>query len=270
MDAYVRSAVAIGASSASDVWVFGTHPATRALHWNGAKWRLKPIPSWVLRRSPGTVTATTAVFGPANVWVFSLGTGAFAAHYNGHTWAKVKLPAVAFGVSAAAPGDIWALSPAISFVMHWNGTKWVKVGLPLLPLPAGAKVSYSNIVAVGPNDAWLMRTITFPKSNVPATNMMHWNGKAWLTVASPADIVGSLVTDGHGGLWADGIDINPGGFWNIYHLADGHWTEAKLPSIVFDHSPEELTWIPGTRSEWATGTGFGDKGTFGLILKFGA
>jgi hypothetical protein len=269
LDGYVRSAVSIGASSASDVWIFGTHPATKALRWTGAKWRLQTIPSWVLRRSSGTVTATSAVFGPGNVWVFSLGNGAFAAHYNGHSWAKVKMPAVPIGVSAAAPGDIWALGPGISSVMHWNGTKWGRVGLPLLPLPAGTKVSYSNITAVGPGNAWLMRSVTFPKATTPATNMMHWNGKAWLTVASPSDIVGSLVPDGHGGLWADGIDINPGGFWFIYHLAGGHWTQAKLPAIVFPHAPEELTWIPGTRSVWATGLGFNIKGNFGVILKFG-
>lgn len=171
-------------------------------------------------------------------------------------------------MSAIAPGDIWALGQSTSFVLHWNGTKWVKVGVPVLPLPYGATLSYSNITAVGPHDAWLMRTIS-DKSGPPTTAMMHWNGKAWLTVASPADIVGSLVTDGHGGLWADGIDINPGGFWNIYHLAGGHWTQAKLPGIVFPHSPEELSWIPGTRSEWATGAGFNAMGNFGLILKFG-
>lgn len=269
LDAYLRSAVSIGASPAGDVWIFGAHPATKALRWTGAKWRLRPIPSWVLRASQGTVTATTAAFGPGNVWVFSLGNGAFAAHYNGHAWAKVRMPAVPIGVSAAEPGDIWALGPGISSVMHWNGTKWGKVGLPLLPLPAGAKVSYSNITTVGPENAWLMRSITFPKATLPKTNMMHWNGKAWLTVASPSDIVGSLVPDGHGGLWADGVDINPGGFWFIYHLAGGHWTQATLPGMVDPHAAEELTWIPGTRSEWATGLGFTTKGNFGVILKFG-
>jgi hypothetical protein len=269
LDKYVRSVVSIGASSASDVWLFGTHPATKALRWNGAKWLLQPIPSWVLRHdSSGTVTATNAVFGPGNVWVFSLGTGAFAAHYNGHTWAKVKMPAVPIGVSAAAPGDIWASGTGISSVMHWNGTTWVTVGLPLLPLPAGAKVSYSNITAVGPKDAWVMRSIMLPKSNIADTAMMHWNGKAWLTAPSPADFVGSLVPDGHGGLWADGIDFNPGGFWYIYHLSGGHWKQFTPPG-VFIHAPEDLTWIPGTRSVWATGSASNIKGNFGVILKFG-
>lgn len=271
LDGFLRSAVAIGASPAGGAWLFGTDPATVALRLTGGSWILQPIPSWVLRRSAGTVTAVAAVFGPDNVWVFSLGNGAYAAHYNGRTWAKVTMPKVPTDVSAAGPDDIWALGPNTDSVMHWNGTKWATVRLPLLPLRVGEKVSYSNITAVGPANAWLMRTITYKSAPLPSTAMMHWNGKAWLTATSPSDIVGSLVPDGHGGLWADGIDINPGGFWYVYHLADGRWTPFTLPPVVFDHSPEVLTWIPGTRSVWATGTAVDAQGEvdLGVILKYG-
>lgn len=268
LDGYVQTAVSIGTSSASDAWLFGTYRTTEALRWSGGTWHLQAIPSWVLRRdSSGTVTATSAVFGPRDVWVFSLGTGAYAASYNGHTWAKVKLPAVPLDVSAVAPDDIWALGSSISSVMHWNGNKWGAIGLPLLPLPFGATVSYSNLTALGPKDAWLFRTISF-QSRVPVTAVMHWNGRSWLTVASPADIVGSMVPAGNGGLWADGININPGGFWLLYHLVAGHWT-AYTPPGVDIHSPTSLTHIPGTRSLWAAGTAFNPKGYYGVILKYG-
>ena len=269
LDRYVKTVVSIGASSASDVWLFNTYRTGEALRWTGGGWLLQPIPSWVLRRgSSGTVSATSEVFGPRDVWVFSLGAGAFAAHYDGHSWAKVKLPAVPLDVSAAGPHDIWADGQTIDFVMHWNGRKWTTVGLPLLPLPYGATVSYSNITAVGPDNAWLFRTISYQNGPPPSTAMMHWDGKAWLTAASPADIVGSLVLDGNGGLWADGIDINPGGFWYFYHLAHGHWSRFIPPDVV-PQSPEILTRIPGTRSVWATGSAFNAKGNFGVILKYG-
>src|SRR5215472_4035648 len=159
--------------------------------------------------------------GPGNVWVFSLGAGAYAAHYSGRSWAKVKLPAVPTDESTAAPDDIWALGTASA--LQWNGTKWTTTGVPELPLPKGATVSYSNLTAAGPNDAWLLRTISSP-SRIPATTVMHWNGKSWLTAASPADIDGSIAPDGHGGLWTNGIDVNPGGFWLLYHLGASHWT----------------------------------------------
>jgi len=259
--------VAIGAGPDGEVWLFsGTNP-TLAIRHTGGKWVLQRIPRWVLRPATGTISTTTAVFGPHNVWVFSLGAGAYAAHYDGRSWAKMAMPEVADGVSAAAAGDIWALGPGVTFVMHWNGVRWIKVGLPVLPLPSNATVSYSNITAVGPRDAWVMRTISY-KSSPPSTAMLHWNGGAWLTTASPADVVGSLVPDGHGGLWADGIDINPGGFWYLYHLARGHWTQFTPPG-VFIHSPEELTRIPGTRSVWATGSNFSAKSYYGVILKYG-
>jgi len=266
--AVAGSAVAIGASSASDFWLFDTSQPAKVLRWTGARWTLQAIPSWVLRRdSSGTITATTAVFGPRDVWVFSLGTGGYAARYNGHAWAKVRLPAAPLGVSAVAPDDIWALSASISSVMHWNGKKWAAVGLPLLPLPSGAKVSYSSLTAAGPADAWLVRTISLP-SRLPATTVMHWNGRSWLTVGGPADIVGSMAPDGNGGLWADGIDINPGGFWFLYHLAGGHWKQYTPPGVD-THSPTPLTRIPGTRSLWAAGSAFTSKGFYGVLLKDG-
>ena len=270
LDAYAQSTVSVGASSASDVWLFGTHRTTGVLRWTGGRWELQAIPSWVLRRdSTGTVTATSAVFSPGNVWVFSLGTGAYAAHYNGRAWAKVKLPAVPVSVSAVAPGDIWALGPNINSVMYWNGKKWGTIRLPVLPLPKGATVSYSNMTAVGPKNAWLFRSISLPSSSFPLTATMHWNGKSWITVGSPADIVGSMAPDGRGGLWADGIDINPGGFWLLYHLAAGRWTEHDPPAGVFTHSPTPLIRIPGTGSLWATATTVSDKGFYGAILKYG-
>jgi hypothetical protein len=268
LDGYVKTAVSISASSSRDLWLFAGYRTAEALRWTGSRWLLQPIPSWVLRRSAGTLSVTSAVFGPRNVWVFSLGAGAYAAHYDGSGWTKVRLPQTPVDVSVAAPGDIWALGSSIGYVMYWNGQRWTTVRLPLLPLRVGESVSYSNITAVGPRDVWLFRTIKFENTQLPATAMMHWNGTSWPTAPSPADIVGSLTPDGAGGLWADGIDINPGGFWYFYHLTRGRWSQSTPPGADI-HSPEILTQIPGTRSVWATGSSFGAKGYFGVILKYG-
>jgi len=260
----------IGADPEGDVWLFTAFLTDKAIRRTGnGKWLIQPIPPWVVRVTPSSSDPIAAVFGPRNVWVFSLGVGgAYAAHYDGHTWAKVKMPQAPVGVSAVAWNDIWALGSDIGFVMHWNGVKWVKVALPVLPLPFGATVSYSNITGVGPQNAWLMRTISY-KSGHLSTAMMHWNGRAWLTTASPADVVDSLVQDGNGGLWAVGANINPSGFWFFYHLVRGHWIQFTPPGVILQ-APEELAWIPGTRSVWATGTAFNSKGDyFGVQLKYG-
>jgi hypothetical protein len=49
----------------------------------------------------------------------------------------------------------------------------------------------------------------------------------------------------------------------------GHWTTGYPPTGVDNHAPEILTWIPGTRSLWATGSAFSPKGYDGVILKYG-
>lgn len=115
---HVIDPLAVGASSARDMWVFsGTiaDPPPVALRWNGTAWRLQQLPRWVIRVSPDPAdefNAQTAVFGPGNVWVFSIGdngTGRpdhLAARYNGRAWIKVPLPAVPDEVSALAPNDI--------------------------------------------------------------------------------------------------------------------------------------------------------------------
>ncbi len=265
LDGYVNSAAATGfmsASSAGNLWLFDG--SGKALRWTGTKWLVQALPSWVSRPTGA------AAFSPGDVWVF--GTTAYAARYNGRTWAKVKLPEPAADVSAAGPDDIWALGPSLGFVMHWNGTNWATVRVPLPPLPSGATLSYSDITAVGPQDAWLVQTITLSSSPVPDTAMLHWNGRAWLTVVSPVDFAGSLVPDGHGGLWVAGIDLNPSGFWLVYHLTGGHWTDyGTLPGVIPQAQPY-LTWIPGTRSLWAADQELNAASPgsyYGAILKYG-
>ena len=86
---------------------------------------------------------------------------------------------------------------------------------------------------------------------------------------APTNFAGSVAPDGHGGLWADSIDANPGGFWLLDHLSGGKWTQVSLPPGVWSQSPLTLTWIPGSRSLWATGQSIGAKGSKALILKYG-
>lgn len=268
LNAYADSAVAIGASSASDFWVFGTYRTTEALRWTGGKWVLQAIPSWVLRRAAGTVTATAAVFGPRDVWVFSLGVGGYAARYDGQTWTKVGLPEVPAGVSVAGSGGMWALGA--DDAMHWNGGSWDAVRLPVLPVPFGDYFTYGDLTAAGPKDAWVVVSVYDSSHALVDSILAHWTGTTWNLTDSPADIPGSMAPDGSGGLWADGIDINPGGFWLLYHLAGGRWTSGQAPPGVDVHSPTPLTHIPGTASLWATGTAFSPKGSYGVILKYGA
>jgi len=261
---YAQSPLAFGGDSPSDFWLFSSYRRTEALRWTGTTWRMSALPAWVL---PAKATGTdAAVLGPDDVWVFNLGAGAYAAHYNGHGWAKVRLPAAVSEVSPVAADDIWALAGKTA--LHWNGHAWAVVKIPAA---AGRPPeSFQNLSATGAKSAWVWRTLLVPGVDAVA-DVLHWNGAKWQQVAgTPADIIYSAVPDGAGGLWATGIDINPGGFADFYHLTGGHWTQADNPAGVWNHAPENLTWIPGTRSLWGVAQGVTATGLDTVILKYGS
>jgi hypothetical protein len=270
---YVRSAVAFDGDSAADFWLLDSYRTNRVLRFTGGKWTLQPIPSWVLPLTGGggelsDVTATA--FGPGNVWVFNYAY-AYAAHYNGHAWAKVKLPLVPGQVSAVSPDDIWAIAgTGANVAWRWNGKAWTAIKIP----KAGGNQpeDFGNLTATGPRSAWVWRTLVAPSPGGLQTDVdvLRWNGTSWRRVAgTPADIIDSVASDGSGGLWATGVDINPGGFNLFYHLTGGRWKEVSPPAGIWDQQPEYLTAIPGTRSVWGTATGLTNKGDHSVVIKYG-
>jgi hypothetical protein len=265
---YVRSAVAFDGDSPTDFWLLDYYRTNRALRFTGGKWTLQPIPPWVLQQINELSDVNVTVFGPGNVWVFSLGTDAYAAHYNGHAWAKVKLPVAPYEVSAVSPDDIWAMA-GTDVAWHWNGSTW---SATKIPYAAGNQPQgFGNLTATGPKSAWVWRTILYPGPHTDA-DVLHWNGKSWRRVAAtPADVIASVAPDGSSGLWATGFDNYPGdGSYRFYHLTGSRWTPVAPPRGVTGQQPENLTWIPGTRSLWGTATGLTRKGSDGVIIKYGA
>ena len=266
---YVRSAVAFGGASASDFWLFDSYRANHALRFTGGKWTLAADPGLgaaaAVRRGRAERRHHLG-FGPDNVWVFGLEAGAYAAHYNGRTWAKVRLPAVPDAVSAVSPDDIWALHGDTAW--HGNGKMWTATKIP--KAAGNPPEAFGNLTVAGRNSAWVWRTILVPGPHADAA-VLHWNGAAWRRVAgTPADIIDSVAPDGSGGLWATGVDVNPGGFHLFYHLTGGHWAEVNPPAGMWDQAPEHLTWIPATHSLWGTASGLTNKGEYAEIIKYDA
>jgi hypothetical protein len=94
---------------------------------------------------------------------------------------------------------------------------------------------------------------------------VHWNGTSWTRVSLPFGghpITGKpLASDGHGGIW---LVVNIGTGKNLTtwfaHYAGGKWTKTAVPDVprslpppLGQTMPDQLAWIPGTRSLWATG-----------------
>jgi hypothetical protein len=269
MVGYARSAVAFGGDSPTDFWLFSARSPTRVVRFSGTRWTLQPIPAWVLPRPSGGqgLSVSAAVFGPKNVWVFGLDAGPYAAHYDGAGWAKVRLPAVPDEVSAVSPDDIWALHGNVAW--RWNGSRWTASRIP--DAAGNPPASFTNLSVTGPSSAWVWRTVR-TAGQAADVAQLHWDGTSWRRAGAgaPADVVGSVTPDGSGGLWATGVNVNPGGFNLFYHLTRGRWRPTSPPDGVWDQQPESLTWVPGTRSVLGTATGLTGKGSYGVIVKYGA
>ena len=112
-----------------------------------------------------------------------------------------------------------------------------------------------NPVALGPADVWLQRNTTIGKAPATTAGLLHWNGRRWSRVTLPAGttFVDSMTEDGHGGLWLAAVGPKPNYPSYIYHL-NGKWTRHSVPAVKGTNvgGVTELSWIPGTRSVWAT------------------
>jgi hypothetical protein len=200
-----------------------------------------------------------------------VGEPALAAHYDNGAWHKVFLPAPPEEVSAVAPNDIWAMNrpakPQGGWVaMHWNGSAWRTLALPPIKIPAQGSGFYL-MMASGPDSVWLAREIQGSNGKLSSA-LLHWTGR-WhvITVPFPTNGLGNMAPDGAGGLW---VAATAGSYPKLvnymFHYGPGGWTRQLVPARPGPNTPVGwVTWIPGTRSLWAT------VGTqqFGEILKYG-
>jgi hypothetical protein len=279
----VGGGVPIAATAASGLWAFdGT--SSSLIRYDDGKWRSQSLPKWVMHGNlAGEIDVAPAVFSPGNLWVFSLGWDKmtdpdhYAAHYNGRTWAKVQLPAVPYAVSAVSPTDIWANGPSLKNIsgrvlMHWNGKAWSTVPMPKVSVPKGDTVQYSGLLATGPANAWMLAYVASSSLVAVKTDLLHWTGRSWANVPIkyPSVNVAYLTPDGGGGLWMNEWANGPVSAEHFYHLSDGRWSEYAVPGGA-SVQPPGLTWIPGTRSLWATAETFPSDTTAETeILKYGA
>lgn len=262
-DNYVQAALGIVAPTAKDVWVFNSFNHSKALRWNGSKWTLQSIPSWVVRFSrSGDFFASPVAFSPTNIWVFSSGltssAARLAAHYNGHTWAKMTLPIFMSSVSAVSSNDIWLMGDSVTnpsrfLLAHWNGSKWSTVALPKVTIPKGAAEFVGAFTALGPANVWAIWNIIQGSAGAVTMYLLHWNGKSWARVhiKFPTSWAAGLAPDGQGGLWVSASGSKSENYMShFYHLINGHQFQYTYPTAG-STNPATLVWIPGTRSMWA-------------------
>src|SRR5262249_10689340 len=138
---YPRFVTSISASSASNLWAL--NDSNKLGIWNGSRWTVKVLPSWVLRVTrAGDPDGQAVALAPGNGWVFSLDAisqPTLAAHFAHGSWHKVSLPVMPFDASAVSSRDMWVLGitkKSLSTtrpdwaVAHWNGSTWHVLMLP--------------------------------------------------------------------------------------------------------------------------------------------
>jgi hypothetical protein len=265
-------------SSAQNLWVFTDNQ--RATVFDGSRWSVKKLPTWVERPVSGTeASVASAVFSPADVWAFSLEAGSqpmLAGHDVKGSWHKVFLPIIPAQVDAVGPSDIWLSGFGKNFgpreLAHWNGTSWHTLSYP--SAPKGATLVPSGLVATGDRSIWALGEEFGPKSGAVKFELLHWNGN-WSTITVPESIgeTNQVASDGHGGLWLITTKVGPKGATGtqLAHYSGGHWTTAAIPTKgKLQTETGALASVPGSRSMWAIGFLVdGSTPEFGAILRFG-
>ncbi len=212
----------VSANTASDVWAVGRFrgPSSFAFktlieHFDGATWRALRSPnSGNLNNELNAVSAdSTTEAWAVGFHVVGSVDRTLTEHWNGARWSVLASPNVGSdrndlrGVAAKSPTDAWAVGAVgvtnATLAEHWNGTSWSVVPSPN-PLPTTKGNNFlTGVTAVSADDVWAVgSTLDFTLGGLEQTMTLHWDGAAWIVVASPNQGAGSnllLGVDSPGG-----------------------------------------------------------------------
>jgi hypothetical protein len=187
----------VSARSSGDAWAVGANSVPRShtiktnvLHWDGS--------TWTRVASPNANTFFSQLYGvdgvsPTDAWAVGYSTSlsrrfrSLLLHWDGARWSIVPVPGKELdAVDALSSTSVWAVGRGV--LLHWNGARWSKQSIhtrdflksiPVSKLVGVSAVSRSNVWAVGQRCAHF-------GGCTPRSHIIHWNGRRWSPVASPA------------------------------------------------------------------------------------
>ena len=190
--AYLTAVVAVD----GQVWATGSsYPGKGGasdgvmLHRVHGRWYVVPV--------PGTTSNldSFAAISPTNIWA----GGGLLMHWNGAEWKLASLPKsigpVFIGGMATGPhGTAWAGASGVSdaddsFSLHWTGKVWTKVPFPR---PSGESNGYGGIAPIPGGTDWIVGTSLNGNGSKAVALILHWTGKAWQPVKTPATTFGNV------------------------------------------------------------------------------
>ena len=166
------------------------------------------------------------------------------------------------GVSATAPGYVWAVGvarppggPARTLVERWQGRAWRTVPSP--GRPSGD--SFLNaVVALSASDAWAVGLSRSPGG--PArTLVLHWDGRRWGITASPNagpgdNFLVSVAAASARDVWAVGYHDARGVYRSLVEHWDGaRWTVVRLPRLGGPGNGLNAVGAAPSGAVWAVG-----------------
>jgi hypothetical protein len=169
-----------------------------------------------------------------------------------------------YAVSAAAPGDTWAVGYhatggiARTLTLHWDGEQWNIVPSPNAEARESILVSVS---ASAPNDVWAVGYIYDDIRDQLHTLTMHWDGEQWSIVPSPnaisiINLLTSVSASAPDDVWAVGYSYdNIAGVDRplVLHWNGSQWnTVTDLPPELSDVRLGEVSAIT-SNDVWASG-----------------
>jgi len=258
----------VAATSDSNVWAFDF--GGNWLHFDGSSWTAGRVPA--LRGGQhGLGMAASVAVAKHGAWVFGFDSTAaklisYAAHFNGSTWRAMSLPGPVgqFGVSdasAVSAKDIWAVvgggpgRGTANGLLHWDGRRWRSAVLPSF---LAHKTNLASVLALPGGHVWVAGGIPSGVGHARGVTAL-WNGHTWTVDklaadrAAPDDVIGDLVPDGNGGVWAMGFTPRAcaGPMW---HFSAGAWSDTGLVGCLvgaYVHGPQG----PGQRARHHLGLG---------------
>jgi hypothetical protein len=188
--------------SAANIWAVGTYAGndlrdkSLILHWNGRSWKQMPSPN------PGMLSNSLsglAIASASDIWANELyqskesssGTSQIV-RWNGHAWRKAAAgPAGSdlIDITASSSANAWSVgddADGRSLALHWNGRSWKRVPTPNLR-PNKLDNALQSVTAVSGTSAWAVGVTQNAFSPFEGTAIeLHWNGRKWSMMASPA------------------------------------------------------------------------------------
>jgi hypothetical protein len=169
------------------------------------------------------------------------------------------------GVAAASASNAWAVGAAGSetsgkvLMLHWNGKAWSRVTSP--KVLDGTTGELSAITVVSATDAWAVGVTGAIGTGKDHTLLLHWNGKAWSQVTSPAPVTGgnlTAVTATAKSGWAVGyVNTDPdapaccAGTPVIFRLTGSKWS--RVTERLGDGAGLDGVAVTGAGTAWAIG-----------------